>query len=178
MTLPRAILVMGVCGAGKTTLGRALADRLGYAFIEGDDLHSAANVAKMAAGTPLTDEDRAPWLERVADALADAATRGGGVVACSALKRRYRDLLRNRSRQALAIVHPLLADGALLDRLARREGHFMPPGLLASQQAALEPPAPDEHACTIDAARPLGEQVASAIALLGGDLPGAPGRTA
>ena len=166
MAVPPAILVMGVCGAGKTTLGRALAQRLGYSFIEGDELHSAANVAKMVAGIPLTDEDRAPWLEHVADALAKATRQGGGVAACSALKRRYRDLIRDRNGAPLAIIHPTLGEDQLRERLARREGHFMPPGLLASQQAALEPPAADEPAVTIDASMPVDQQIAQALALL------------
>lgn len=155
----RAIIVMGVSGAGKSTLGRGLAERLGYAFIEGDDLHPPANVDKMAAGVPLNDADRRPWLERVAEALAQAAAAGGGVVACSALKRAYRDLIRQGLATPLAIVHPVMAETAARDRLARRRGHYMPVSLLASQFSALEPPGPDERAIIVDASLPVDQQV-------------------
>ena len=157
---------MGVSGAGKSTLGRALADRLGYAFIEGDALHPEANVRKMAAGVPLDDDDRWPWLERVAEVMAQAAAHGGGVAACSALKRPYRDLIREGVAAPLAFVHPTLAKAALGERLARRQGHYMPVSLLDSQLAALEPPGSDEDAVMVDAALPVEDQIALVLATL------------
>jgi carbohydrate kinase (thermoresistant glucokinase family) len=144
-----AIVVMGVSGSGKSSVGEALARRLGWLFLEGDGLHPPANIAKMAAGVPLDDADRRPWLEAIRDRI-DAWRRGGtpGVVACSALKRRYRDILRGgRDDVRLAYLQgsaPLIAG-----RLAGRHGHFMPANLLNSQFAALEPPTPDERAITV-----------------------------
>ena len=161
---------MGVSGVGKSTLGRALADRLGYVFIEGDELHPEANVRKMAAGIPLDDEDRWPWLERIAETLERAATAGGGVAACSALKRRYRDLIRERLTLPLTIVCPVLKPDLLGQRLLRRQGHYMPPSLLRSQLDALEPPEPDEPAIMIDATldpEQQAERVAAALRLGG-----------
>ncbi len=145
---PPTIVVMGVSGCGKSTLGRALAAALGLPFIEGDELHPPRNVALMAAGTPLTDDDRLDWLQAVAAALAAAADTGA-VAACSALKRRYRDLLRSGA-PALRLVH-LTGDPALLaERLRRRSGHYMPASLLQSQLDILEPPQADEAAITLD----------------------------
>jgi carbohydrate kinase (thermoresistant glucokinase family) len=147
---PRAlrIVVMGVSGCGKTTVGRALAARLGLPYIEGDELHPPFNVARMAAGFPLTDADREGWLHAVARRLADAP--GGAVVSCSALKRRYRDLLR-RAAPDLRLVHLHGTPELLAARLAERQGHYMPASLLPSQFEALEPPGPDEHALSLDA---------------------------
>jgi len=160
-----AIVVMGVSGAGKSTLGRALGDALGFRFVEGDALHPAANVAKMAVGIPLDDADRRPFLENVAAAL--VAHREAGVVAsCSALKRGYRDLLRERAGP-IAFVLPMLDRATLAARLAGRAGHFMPPALLDSQIAALDPPAADENAITVDGALPIAAQVAAVLAALG-----------
>ena len=145
---PPTIVVMGVSGCGKSTLGRALAAALGLPFIEGDELHPPRNVALMAAGTPLTDDDRLDWLQAVAAALAAAADTGA-VAACSALKRRYRALLRSGA-PALRLVH-LTGDPALLaERLRRRSGHYMPASLLQSQLDILEPPQADEAAITLD----------------------------
>jgi len=145
---------MGVSGSGKTTVGRALAARLGLPFTDGDDLHPRANVEKMAAGIPLTDEDRAPWLDAVGDVLA----AGDAVVACSALRRTYRDRLRTAAPDlALVFLH---GDPELLvSRLRGRAGHFMPASLLDSQLATLEPPSADEHAVAADAALPVAELV-------------------
>lgn len=157
---PPTIVVMGVSGCGKSTVGRALAAALGLPFIEGDELHPPRNVALMAAGTPLTDDDRVEWLQAVAAALAVAADTGA-VAACSALKRRYRDLLRSGA-PALRLVH-LTGDPALLaERLRRRSGHYMPASLLQSQLDILEPPQTDEAAITLDVtAAP--EQVLAAL---------------
>jgi carbohydrate kinase (thermoresistant glucokinase family) len=139
---------MGVSGAGKTVVGRRLADVLGVPFLEGDELHSAHNVQKMAQGTPLTDDDRRAWLDAIAARIANARQL---VVACSALKRAYRDILRSAD-PALQFVH-LTGDPALIaQRLSRRVGHYMPATLLGSQLATLEVPAPEEHAWTFDVA--------------------------
>ncbi len=147
---------MGVSGSGKTTVGAALADVLGLSFVDGDELHPAANVAKMAAGIPLDDADRAPWLDAVGAVLA----AGPVVVACSALKRAYRDRLR-AAAPALELV---FLDGSrelLASRLVARPGHFMPASLLDSQLATLERPSPDERPVTVDIAAPVAEIVAS-----------------
>ena len=141
---------MGVSGSGKTTIGVELARQLGWPYLEGDDLHPPANVAKMHGGTPLTDEDRWPWLDAI-KAWIDArlAEGGHGVVACSALRRAYRERL-GVGRNGVAVVF-LHAERALLaDRLARRKGHFMPAALLDSQIATLEVPGPGEHPITVD----------------------------
>lgn len=164
----RAIVVMGVSGCGKSTLARALAERLGYRFVEGDELHPAANVAKMAAGIPLDDADRAPFLDAVGRALAEP---GGVVASCSALKRAYRDRLRALAGDVLFVL-PDLAIGQVRERLARRAGHFMPTSLLDSQFAALEPPGPDERAIHVDGALPVEQQVAKALTQIASGSPG------
>ena len=160
------VLVMGVSGAGKTTVGARLAAELGWVFLEGDDLHPAANIAKMTAGVPLNDADRAPWLAAIGKAIDSWAARGtSGVVAASVLKRAYRDGLR-AARPQVELVY-LHGERALLaSRLARRKGHFMPPGLLDSQLATLEPPTADERAICLDISLPTERQVAEAIAVL------------
>jgi len=151
MTPAPIILVMGVSGAGKTTIASRLAERLGWAFLDADDLHPPANHAKMARGEPLDDQDRRPWLAAVSEWM-QARQRDGApaVVACSALKRAYRDRLR-RGVEDLAIVFIQAAPQLLAERLARRSGHFMPRSLLASQLAALEPPASDETVIVVQA---------------------------
>ena len=156
------LVVMGVSGTGKTTLAEALAGRLHWTLQEGDALHPAANVAKMAGGTPLTDADRWPWLDRIA-AWIDARLAAGenGIVTCSALKRSYRArLIGERRGVRLVFLHGSAA--LLAARLAARRGHFMPATLLASQLATLEPPAADEHAISVDVGAPP-EQLAAAI---------------
>src|SRR5579884_1235439 len=129
------VVVMGVSGAGKTTVGRALAAALGWPFVDADDLHPAANVEKMRRGQPLDDADRAPWLAAVASTI---RSMRDGVVACSALKRAYRDLLR--VRDDVRFVYLAVDEKVLAARLAARQGHYMPPSLLPSQLATLEPP--------------------------------------
>ena len=142
------IVVMGVSGCGKSRVGRDLAARLGVVFLEGDALHPPENVARMAEGVPLTDADRQGWLEAIARALAEASGRGAGiVVSCSALRRPYRDLLRTAA-PATRFVHLTGPRGLLIDRMAAREGHFMPVSLLDSQLATLEPPGADEQPIT------------------------------
>ena len=146
------IVVMGVSGCGKSTLGQALAEALGVPYIEGDALHPPRNVALMAAGTPLTDADRAGWLDVIGERLAQAGDQGA-VVACSALRRIYRDRLRAAS-PGLRLVH-LHGDPALLAaRIGQRTGHYMPATLLPSQLQTLEPPDPDEAPITLDIAQP------------------------
>ncbi|WP_243842125.1 gluconokinase [Microbacterium hydrocarbonoxydans] len=141
----RPIVVMGVSGVGKTTVGTELARRRGVVFVDADDLHGAANIAKMSAGIPLDDADRWPWLDRVGAAL---RAGDGVVVACSALKRRYRERL-HRLAPATVFVH-LDADAERVAAQAQsREGHFMPPALLQSQFDALEPLAHDEPGVTV-----------------------------
>lgn len=147
--MDKRLLVMGVSGAGKTTLAEALARRLGAAFIDADDLHPPGNRAKMAAGQPLDDADRAPWLDAVAEVIAGwVATGQGGVIACSALKQAYRDRLR-MADPGLVTVYLDVEEAELRRRLARRRGHFFPAELLASQLAVLEPPTRNEGAVTV-----------------------------
>ena len=131
------LLVMGVSGCGKTTVAAGVAKHLGWTLLEGDAFHPPANVAKMASGTPLTDEDRWPWLRGIA---AEAACHDDAVIACSALKRAYRDILRPDVLVYLQGTKDLIAA-----RLKARKDHFMPPALLDSQFATLEPPGPDEN---------------------------------
>jgi beta-N-acetylhexosaminidase len=158
------IVVMGVSGCGKSTLAALLAERLAVPFIEGDRLHPPANVAKMAAGVPLTDEDRAGWLDAVAGELA-AAGAGGAVLACSALKRDYRDRLR-RTVPDLRWIHLQGPREVLAQRLAGRRGHYMPPTLLDSQLQTLQPPGADEGAVTLDIQAPVPELVHIALRAL------------
>lgn len=151
---PPRIVVMGVSGCGKTTVGRALAERLGVNFVEGDALHPERNVAKMAAGIPLTDADRHGWLQAVAEQLSNPTAEARGVVAsCSALKRGYRDLLRAGAPD-LRFVFLHGDSGTLAARLAARSGHYMPPSLLQSQLDTLEPPAEDERPVRLDITEP------------------------
>ncbi|MDA8252376.1 MAG: gluconokinase [Rhodospirillales bacterium] len=166
MRAPCVLVVMGVAGSGKTTLAEALAARLHWPLQEGDALHPPENVAKMAGGTPLTDADRWPWLDRIA-AWIDARMAAGenGIVTCSALRRAYRDRIVG-SRRGVRLVF-LHGDQALLGaRLAARRGHFMPPTLLASQLATLEPPGPEEHAIAVHAGPPPEVQAAQVLAAL------------
>lgn len=148
------MVLMGVAGCGKSSVGAELSRRIGLPYLDGDDLHDPASVAKMRQGTPLTDEDRWPWLERCGQALADH--RGGLILGCSALRRAYRDRLRVGSGlSGLMFVH-LAGDHALLQRrMAQRQGHYMPPALLQSQLETLEPPGADEPGLTVDIDRPV-----------------------
>lgn len=160
------VVVMGVSGAGKTTIGSRLAEALGAAFVEGDAFHPPANVAKMRAGVALTDEDRRPWLAALAEALARHRARGEDVVlACSALTRRYRAALR--AGPEAIFVHLDGAPDLIAARLRARPDHYMPASLLASQLAILEPPGADERGCRIDAALAPEEIVALLLGRLG-----------
>jgi gluconokinase len=143
---PMVIVVMGVTGSGKTTVGQALAQRLGVDYAEADEFHPQENIAKMSAGTPLTDDDRWPWLGTIAEWIGKHPQ--GGVVTCSALKRKYRDVLKRDGD-----VFFLHLDGTrelIAARLAERKGHFMPPALLDSQFADLEPLQEDERGAVIN----------------------------
>lgn len=141
------IVVMGVSGSGKSTVGAALAQRLRVPFADADDFHPPANVAKMSSGEPLDDDDRYPWLEAIGEWL--AAHPCGGVMSCSALKRKYRDQLREHCGE-IEFVHLYGSTEVIGKRQASRPGHFMPPSLLASQFKTLEPLEPDERGVTID----------------------------
>jgi carbohydrate kinase (thermoresistant glucokinase family) len=154
---------MGVSGSGKSTVGERLAHRLGLPFIDADDLHPAANVEKMSAGIPLTDDDRWPWLDTVGARLHEA--EDGLVVACSALKRSYRSAIR-RAAPDTVFVHIDAPPQLLENRMDARIGHFMPPDLLKSQLATLEPLAADEAGGTISADQEVDDEVAAAEALL------------
>lgn len=165
------LVVMGVSGSGKTTVARMLAERLGRQMLEGDDMHSPASVTKMGSGTPLTDEDRWPWLRRIRGWIVDGAQNGDpGVVACSALRRSYRDLLRGEevpgvppagtpeggpvagsADAPVVFVHLHVERTELHRRLAERVGHYMKANMLDSQLDTLEPPTEDEPAVTVDA---------------------------
>ncbi|MFI6465085.1 gluconokinase [Streptomyces sp. NPDC050528] len=148
MRTPHVVVVMGVAGTGKTTIGPLLAARLGVPYAEGDDFHPQANIAKMSAGVPLTDEDRWPWLDAIGD-WAHGRAGLGGVVSSSALKRSYRDRLR-AAAPGVVFVH-LTGDRALIeDRMAHRHGHFMPTALLDSQFATLQPLEADEAGVAVD----------------------------
>ncbi len=154
-------VVMGVSGCGKTSVGQAVAKGLGARFVDGDDLHPAENIAKMARAEPLTDGDRAPWLDKVGAAL---AASGPTVIGCSALKRIYRDRIAKAAGGPVTFLHLAGSRAVISKRLAARKGHFMPPSLLDSQFAALEPPGPDEDAVTVDIDQPFGDVVASLLA--------------
>ena len=159
------LVVMGVSGSGKSTVAALVAERLGWDLAEGDDLHPDENVAKMAAGTPLDDDDRAPWLDTVSSWIIEHAMAGvPGVITCSALKRKYRDVLREHN---VVFVYLRGTREMLGDRMASREGHFMPSALLDSQVATLEPPQADERHIVVDATRTPEEEADDVLRLLG-----------
>jgi gluconokinase len=153
--IPCALVVMGVSGAGKSTVGEALAARLGWPYEDGDRFHPESNVAKMHAGHPLTDEDRWPWLRAIAGEI-DRVCKAGHhvVIACSALRRVYRDVLVH-GRTDVRIVFLNGTEPLIGERLSHRKGHFMPPGLLASQFATLEPPGAEEDAVSVSIDAPV-----------------------
>ena len=147
--IPCALIVMGVSGSGKSTIAYKLAERLRWRFEDGDRFHPASNVAKMSAGHPLTDEDRWPWLQAIADEIDRLCAAGEhAVIACSALKRTYRDVLVH-GRSDVRMIYLEGSQQLIASRLAARKHHFMPPGLLESQFETLEPPGADENPLTV-----------------------------
>ena len=147
--IPCALIVMGVSGSGKSTIGERLAERLAWSYEDGDKFHPASNVAKMSAGQPLTDDDRWPWLMAIADEIDRGCLAGQhAVIACSALKRAYRDVLVH-GRNDVRIVFLDGTQALIASRLEQRKGHFMPPGLLESQFETLEPPGASENPVTV-----------------------------
>jgi gluconokinase len=160
------VVVAGVSGSGKSTVGALLASRLHWEFMDGDSLHSAANVAKMHAGVPLTDADRKPWLRAVEDWIDQRRPAGvSAVLACSALHRAYREELL-AGRPEVRLVFLMVSPAVAAARLAARHGHFFPAGLLDSQFRELQPPGPDEPVLVLDASRPPSELAADIIASL------------
>ncbi|MCF6526617.1 gluconokinase [Streptomyces sp. JJ36] len=181
MSAPRVVVVMGVSGTGKSTVGALLADRLGVPYAEADAFHPPANIAKMSAGTPLDDGDRAPWLDAIGAWARERQRRGPGlvgVVSCSALRRRYRDRLR-AAAPGLFFLH-LTGDRSLVaDRLAGRRDHFMPSALLDSQYATLEPLQDDEQGTALTITAEPGQLAGQAAAVLRRhSAPGGPGAAA
>ncbi|GAA3802796.1 gluconokinase [Nocardioides panacisoli] len=160
------VVVMGVSGSGKSTVGAALAQRLGVPFADADDLHPAANIAKMTAGHALDDTDRGPWLEAIGTWLADHDGRGG-VMSCSALKRSYRSVL-HRHAPRTEFIHLAGSREVIARRQASRPGHFMPASLLDSQFAILEPLAPEEHGVEVDVDQSVDAMVDEAAAYVAG----------
>lgn len=158
-------VVMGVCGAGKTSVGKAIAETYGATFIDGDDLHPRANILKMASGHPLNDEDRAPWLERIGDVFFSLQRRNlSGVIVCSALKKSYRDIIR-KDNEGLIFVHLTGSMETILERMAARQGHYMKKEMVQSQFDTLEVPGSDEQdVVSVSIEKPLDEVIADAIA--------------
>ncbi|AHG48375.1 gluconokinase (plasmid) [Rhizobium leguminosarum bv. trifolii CB782] len=175
-TPPLAVIVMGVSGCGKSSVGERIAAQNGMPFLEGDQLHPAANVEKMAKGIPLTDDDRLPWLDRIgAEIRVAQKTSQGLVISCSALKRNYRDRLRQAAGGRLAFVFLEGSRDLLLSRMQARQGHFMPASLLDSQLQTLEPPTGEPGVVTVAIDGALDDMVALAceglrgVAVKGGD---------
>jgi gluconokinase len=166
-TGPDVVVVMGVSGSGKTTVAKGLSTVLGWEFAEGDAFHPDANVAKMRSGVPLTDEDRWPWLEAIGSWISDKESRSeSAVVTCSALRRVYRDLLRD-GRPHVRFLHVEAESDVIRDRMEHRPGHYMPPSLLPSQLATLEPLEADEPGVTITNEGSAAQVLDRALAALG-----------
>jgi gluconokinase len=158
----RRIVLMGVAGCGKSSVGEALAPRLASRYIDGDDLHSSENVEKMRTGIPLTDADRWPWLGRIGEVLQTDNT----IIGCSALRRIYRDRIREIAGAPVRFVHLSGSREVIASRMAARTGHYMPTTLLDSQFATLELPTPEENALTVDIDQPLDAIVTEILAAL------------
>ncbi len=159
----RVIIIMGVSGSGKSTIGDILAEKLGYKFIDGDDLHPKANIQKMASGNPLNDEDRSPWLERIRDACYSLENKNEqGIIVCSALKKKYRDQIRDGNKKVIF----LFLNGSfdlLLKRMESRTGHFMKASMLQSQFNTLEVPINESDVITIDIDKSIDEIIKEAV---------------
>ncbi|WP_027997364.1 gluconokinase [Sinorhizobium arboris] len=158
---PGSIVVMGVSGSGKSSVGEAIAEAYGRPFLEGDALHPSENIRKMSEGIPLTDDDRWPWLAAIGEKL---ASREPIIVSCSALKRSYRDKLRESAPNELAFVFLCGSEAVLAERMRHRTGHFMPTSLLQTQLATLEDPTGEVKTIAVDVAQPLAEIVRQALA--------------
>jgi gluconokinase len=164
------VVVMGVSGSGKTTIAAGVARGEGWQLLEGDSFHPAANIAKMKAGTPLTDEDRWPWLQAIAAKEDELLAAGqSAVVACSALKRAYRGILIG-DRSDIVLMYLRGSHDLIAERMKARQGHFMPPALLESQFATLEEPGDDEHPIIVDVGPPAEVTIADAVRQLKGRL--------
>lgn len=164
---PDIVVVMGVSGSGKTTVAQGISTAMGWEFAEGDDFHPEANLVKMHAGTPLTDEDRWPWLERIGDWISAREAAGeSAVVTCSALRRAYRDVLR-RGRPHVRFLHVTAPAEVVQDRMEQRQGHYMPASLLPSQLALLEPLAPDEPGVVVSNEGSAAQVLDRALSALG-----------
>jgi gluconokinase len=161
---PLRLVLMGVAGSGKSSVGEALASQINATYFDGDNLHPQANIDKMSRGEPLNDDDRWPWLTLVGEAL--ARTDGTLIIGCSALKRIYRNHIRETANGAVIFVHLAGSREVITARMAARTGHFMPTTLLDSQFAALEPPADDEQAVTVDIDQSLDGVVQSIVTAL------------
>jgi gluconokinase len=158
------LIVMGVSGCGKSSVGEAIAEHFGVPFIEGDAMHPPENIAKMSAGTPLNDDDRWPWLDTLAQRLGrETLEHGGAVASCSALKIAYRDRLQAGSSRQTRFIFLNCARETLERNQSKREGHFMPPSLLDSQLATLEPPFREERAIVIDGNQPFNRVIQSIL---------------
>lgn len=162
--IPKRMIVMGVAGSGKSTVGEGLARRIGAAYVDGDVLHPPANIDKMSRGIALTDDDRLPWLREVGRLLHDGA--GRTIIGCSALKRAYREIIRTEAGHPVTFIYLAGSRNVIAERMSRRTGHFMPTSLLDSQLADLEQPAADENAIRVDIDQPLDALVENAIDLL------------
>lgn len=158
--MTQRIVIMGVSGCGKSSVGAALSARLGIPYLDGDTLHSPANIQKMQVGEALTDADRWPWLDRVAQ---EFATLAPVIIGCSALRRIYRDRIRAGAGGPVRFAYLSGSRELIAERMAARSGHFMPASLLDSQFAALEPPGPDENAITVEIDQPLDRLVADIL---------------